>query len=71
MFSLKGRSETLQLLVFFSRRSTIYAFCVYQFSGIIGLFHYFSIQGCGRQFSEFIFGPEKTGIPGGDAKNDP
>ena len=31
----------------------------------------FSIQGCGRQFSKFIFGPEKTGIPGGGTKNHP
>ena len=31
----------------------------------------FSIQGCGRQFSKFIFGPEKKEIPGGGTKNHP
>ena len=36
-----------------------------------GLFHFFSIQGCGRQFSKFIFGPEKTGILGGGTENYP
>ena len=31
----------------------------------------FSIQVCGRQFSKYIFGPEKIGIPGGGTKNQP
>ena len=37
-------------------------------SGMIGLFLFLSIQGYGRQFSKFTFGPE---IPGGDAKDAP
>ena len=31
----------------------------------------FSIQGCGRQFSKFIFGPEKKKFQGGGTKNYP
>ena len=36
-----------------------------------GLLHFFSIQRCGRQFSEFIFGSEETGVPWGGTKKSP